>query len=229
MLEERIYSIYGHTSPSNKSYIGQTFRLHERDCEHARMNGSSPAFHNAIAKYGWDNFIHEILEENLTLEEANIREVYWIEFYGTLSPNGYNLNTGGNNFKFSDETRKRMSESRSGEKHPMFGKHHSEEAKQKIRDNHADQSGEQNGMFGKTLSDEAKRKISEIQTGQTGKLCRNSKKWIVTFPDGHEEFIMGLNDLCIEYNLAQANLSRLGKTKGFKCRLATEQEILDNP
>lgn len=40
-------------------------------------------------------------------------------------------------YKFSDEQRKRLSEAhigiQAGSKHPLFGKHHSEEAKRKIR------------------------------------------------------------------------------------------------
>lgn len=36
--------------------------------------------------------------------------------------------------KFSDETKRKMSDAHKGEKHPMFGKHHSEESKQKILD-----------------------------------------------------------------------------------------------
>lgn len=64
---------------------------------------------------------------------------------------------------------------RTGKNHQMFGKHHTEETKQKIRDNHADQSGENNGMYGKTGSDhpcfgrkrtiEERKKISDSRTG----------------------------------------------------------------
>jgi len=35
--------------------------------------------------------------------------------------------------KHSEETRRRMSESKKGEKHPFYGKHHSKEARLKIK------------------------------------------------------------------------------------------------
>lgn len=52
--------------------------------------------------------------------------------------------------KASDETRRKMSEQRRGENHPMYGKHHSEESRKKISDSH----------IGIKLSEEHKEKIS---------------------------------------------------------------------
>lgn len=73
-------------------------------------------FYNAIKKYGWENFKHEILEENLTREEAQKAEKFYIKEFNTLSPNGYNLTTGGDLPQFSLETLKKMSESHKGKK-----------------------------------------------------------------------------------------------------------------
>lgn len=47
------------------------------------------------------------------------------------------------------ETRKKMSKSQSGENHPLYGKRHTEAAKKKMRENHADVNGKNNPMFGK--------------------------------------------------------------------------------
>ena len=58
----------------------------------------------------------------------------------------------------SDETRRKISESRKGKNHPNYGKHHSEETKRKIGEA---QIGTKNHMYGKCLSKEHKRKISE--------------------------------------------------------------------
>jgi group I intron endonuclease len=90
------YLIYCHTSPTGKKYIGQTNNYNRRCSEHKTSKGC-PAFHNAIIKYGWDNFNHEILDDGLSLEEANILEEFYISKYNSLAPNGYNLQTGGNN------------------------------------------------------------------------------------------------------------------------------------
>lgn len=93
-----IYLIYCHTSPTGKKYIGQTNNYNRRCREHKTSN-RCPAFRNAIIKYGWDNFTHTILEDGLTLDEANILEEFYISKYNTLAPNGYNLQTGGSNSK----------------------------------------------------------------------------------------------------------------------------------
>ncbi|MGZ8220740.1 MAG: NUMOD3 domain-containing DNA-binding protein, partial [Methylobacter sp.] len=102
-MEERNYLIYKHTSPSGKSYIGQTRNYTMRSVGHRRRAGEGGdgcrAFSAAIRKYGWGNFAHEILREGLTLEEANVLEQKMIAEHNTICPNGYNLATGGKNSK----------------------------------------------------------------------------------------------------------------------------------
>lgn len=91
--------IYCHLNKINrKRYIGQT----SKKCAKYRFvkngNGYSrqPKFYNAIKKYGWDNFEHIILEDNIkTQEEANLREQYYIKKYNTIK-DGYNCTEGGN-------------------------------------------------------------------------------------------------------------------------------------
>lgn len=66
--------------------------------------GKKYAIHKAIYKYGWDNFTKEIVMEcEFDWEKIFIKE------YNTLSPNGYNLTTGGDDDRPSDESRQRMS------------------------------------------------------------------------------------------------------------------------
>ena len=65
----------------------------------------------------------------------------------------------------SEETKQKISEVKSGEKNPMFGKHHSEESKKKMSQNHYDCSGEKHPMFGKKHSEETRRKISNSHKG----------------------------------------------------------------
>lgn len=84
------YMIYKHTSPDGKSYIGQTTNYCKRSDEH-RNSYTNPFFLEAINKYGWDNFTHEILIYVLTREDANILEAMYINKYNSLHPNGYNL------------------------------------------------------------------------------------------------------------------------------------------
>ncbi|RWZ87180.1 MAG: GIY-YIG nuclease family protein [Hydrotalea sp. AMD] len=112
-MSESIYLIYKHTSPSGKSYIGLTNNYQRRCNEHKSSTGCM-AFNNAIQKYGWDNFHHEILIENLTLDEANMLESKLIQSHNTLYPNGYNLREGGSHHSFSTETSQKMSNTRKG-------------------------------------------------------------------------------------------------------------------
>lgn len=110
------FVIYMYTSPSGSSYIGQTCDMKRRAKYHQLTNGCT-AFSAAIAKYGWGNFKHKLLEENLTVEEANEKEIFWIAKFNTLSPNGYNLVTGGGGRGIpTEETRQRMSASSKGHK-----------------------------------------------------------------------------------------------------------------
>lgn len=113
---ESNYLIYKYTSPSGKSYIGQTNNIKRREYRHKTDNGCR-AFASAIKKYGFENFTKEILEENLTLTEANIRESYWIIFFNSLSPNGYNLSSGGDGRILSPEYRKALSVANTGKIH----------------------------------------------------------------------------------------------------------------
>lgn len=90
--------IYKITNKStNKVYIGQTTRnINERWREHvAKSNPSDGTYlHNAISKYGAENFsIEEILHCEDT--ELDFNEIRKIAEYNSLFPNGYNLTCGG--------------------------------------------------------------------------------------------------------------------------------------
>ena len=66
------YKVYIHTNTINgKKYVGLT----KQECkERWRHDGlgyqQQKKFFNAILKYGWNNFQHDIVAENLTAEEA---------------------------------------------------------------------------------------------------------------------------------------------------------------
>lgn len=118
-MEERVGYIYRLTSPSGKSYIGQTIQDPERRwADHVRRAHSNddkercPALSQAIIKYGWDNFTKEILS-TCKPEELDDQEILYINTHNTVSPNGYNLTLGGNgvNVKMSDETKTKMKNS----------------------------------------------------------------------------------------------------------------------
>ena len=192
MMKNTNYTIYCHRNViNNKAYIGQTGCVpYTRRWEGHGVSGfpyrGCRHFQNAIIKYGWKNFEHFVLMENLTLEQANHYEYLFINLFQTNNPQyGYNIDNGGKNKKTSEETKKLISLHHadfSGEKHPLWGKHHSEETKEKIRQS----------RIGKTLSEETKRKISEklkgsknprakkvlcIETGQVFETAKDAGAW----------------------------------------------------
>lgn len=182
--------IYKITSPSGKSYIGQTVRDVSRRINRHGKESRCVNIHRAILKYGKDNFNIEILGIFL-LELLDLAEISAIKENNTLSPNGYNLKEGGANGIPSEETRKKISEAlkgkpisperrlqlklsfakylaeRGGKMPPKTkeqrlkvsldkkGKKHTEEHKAKIRAK----------ALGRIRSEETKRKISESKKG----------------------------------------------------------------
>lgn len=104
--------VYAHTLKSDgRKYIGQTNDIHARWKPSAYK--TCVKFYNAIQEYGWENFTHEILYDNLTLEEANQLEEQLIAQYDTIN-NGFNLDSGGLNHLHSQETKQKMSDTRKG-------------------------------------------------------------------------------------------------------------------
>ena len=99
------YTIYMHKNKINgKIYIGQTCQKPEYRWNHGEGYKQCSAFYAAIQKYGWDNFEHIILKENLSCEEANIEEQKLIKEYKSNEKQfGYNIQQGGNNHNFNDE------------------------------------------------------------------------------------------------------------------------------
>lgn len=56
-----MYTVYKHTTPSGKVYIGITGRAVEKRWENGSGYKSNKYFYSAIKKYGWDNIKHEIV------------------------------------------------------------------------------------------------------------------------------------------------------------------------
>jgi hypothetical protein len=184
---------------NGKQYVGS----HEGDITDAYL-GSGKNIIKAIKKYGKYNFKKELIEEcdpciNMIMESK------YIEKYKTLIPFGYNISpTGGHtNGKLSEETKKKISESLKGEKHPNFGKpspmrgkSHSIETRKKMSEKRKGISawnknikqseetkkkiseslkGEKHPNFGKHLSNETKEKIRQKNIGQNKGIPRSEE------------------------------------------------------
>lgn len=112
--ENRIWCVYKHTNlVNNKVYIGKTCRKPEYRWNEGKGYRYQSHFWHSIQKYGWHNFLHEIIQANLTSDEASDLEKTLIKHYNSIDPNhGYNQTAGGEG---------------------MLGWHHTEESLEKIR------------------------------------------------------------------------------------------------
>ena len=183
------WTVYCHTTPSGKRYIGITSKKPEHRWRNGKGYEKGSAFRRAIDKYGWDDIQHNILFNDLTEKEAKWLENYLICYYWTFvgfkDSKGYNMTLGGEGVvgctpwkgkqhteetkrkigealkdrKFSEETLCKMSEVKKGKPSLNKGKHMSEEAKRKM-------SEAKKGKKGKQHTEEAKRKMSEVKKGK---------------------------------------------------------------
>lgn len=103
------YYLYKHTNKLNhKVYIGITNNPKRRwanyGAEYKPEKGRCSRFWNAIQKYGWESFTHEIIKSNLSFEEACKLEINTIKKYdSTCDEKGYNISNGGNGGRIYDE------------------------------------------------------------------------------------------------------------------------------
>ena len=159
------YKVYIHIFPNEKVYIGITKQKPEYRWRNGKKYNNNIYITNAINKYGWDNIRHIILYDNLTKQEAEIKEKELIKKYkANIKEYGYNILAGGNVSNGITEKGKQQmieknkgkhrslnTEFKKGHKPWTTGKKMSEEFKKKLSESHK----------GKCLSQETKRKLSK--------------------------------------------------------------------
>lgn len=155
----------------------------------------------AIKKWGWESFEVTILEEGIeSIEELNKMEMYYIGLYDSYN-NGYNSTLGGEGqlgrkaspetieklkkshvgqkpwnkgVPATEEAKKKMSEAKkklTGENHPKYGTHISEEHKEKLR-----QNAKINPNYGMKGKNQSKETIEKIRNG-------NKDRWKQVYCD----------------------------------------------
>lgn len=141
---------------NGKKYIGKHKRYQNpKDPDDSWYLGSGKHLLRAVNKYGSENFSRVILCECTSEDDLQEKEKFYIDKYNAVDdPNYYNLvhdanpPVGINNGTFkkgqipwnygkstSDETKRKQSEAHKrlvGEKHPLYGRPRSEEAKKNI-------------------------------------------------------------------------------------------------
>lgn len=118
------YTVYKHTCPNGKVYIGITSSKPETRWGNGKKYVPNNYFFRAIQKYGWNNIKHEILFSGLTKEEACQKEKELIEKSKSNNRKyGYNLSVGGEIGSLgctrSEETKKMLSDANKGQKRTL--------------------------------------------------------------------------------------------------------------
>lgn len=171
MKSNEVYKITNKVT--GKIYIGITnqgsgtrYRHHWYE---ARIGDPCP-IHKSMAKYGEENFTLEIIDFADTYEELKEKEKFYIKkFNSTDRSIGYNLTEGGDG---------------------TFGRLHSEETKEKIRQK----------ALGRKISDETKKKMSISRKGKcSDKMKRHLQEVSKSFTKKVYQYDKNLNFIA-EYN-----------------------------
>ena len=223
---ERVYNYHKSREEHNRSYNKHLLR--------------------SIENHGFEAF--EVIEEfdvAYSKEELDKLEIKYIKEFNCLNPNGYNNDEGGNKGKFCKESKRLLSEKKSGENNPFYGKKHSEETRKKMSEAHKGKCvGENHPMYGKhqseetkeknrqahlkeNLSEETRIKMSTKAKQRTGLKNHRSKPVLC---EELKEVRPSGKEWAKELKLVQSSVSQCcnGKrnhTGGYHFRFATKEEI----
>lgn len=91
------YCVYEHIFPNGKRYIGISNNAEKR-WRNGKGYKEQTKMANAINHYGWDNIVHRIIVDGLSLEQAQRLEREFIDAYDSIE-NGYNVTIGGDSIR----------------------------------------------------------------------------------------------------------------------------------
>jgi group I intron endonuclease len=180
MILSGIYKIIN--EKSGMFYIGSSINIKERFNQHMRQLKSNNHFNDklqkAFNKYGLLSFKFEVIEY-IDVENLLIKEQYYLdtllfanEDNDKFSKLGYNLNRNSNNtlgFKFSEESKEKMSDIKSRKSKKIFIPS-DEEIESRIyyieKDSKIEEKDINNPFFGRKHTIESKKKMSEKKKGE---------------------------------------------------------------
>jgi len=200
------------TSPSGSSYIGQSIDI-DRRFRHYRHNPhkGQKILYRAIIKYGFDSFNKEILIEFDTIDKdvLNFYETKFIKEHNTISPNGYNLNFGGDSRIPSEESKKNMRNAQLGRKHP-------ESVKEKIRLSHVGKKFSELHLLNMSLCKLGKKCSPESYHKKYGHRIIGVLKFDknMNFLESYESIVRASKDNNIHENAIRNCLHKRTKTSG---------------
>lgn len=204
--------VYKITSPSNKVYIGYSEDIERRFREYKTYQCKNQIhLYNSLVKYGSENHIFEILEL-CDFDQVLKRERYYQDFYNVLGGNGLNCI-----LTETDELPRVYKKGHYvGENNPYYGKKHTEEILQKMRDAHKKRKLEKPESYkkspeqklkligrqkGKIISQEQRDKISKAHKG------KKLPKEIVLSMQQNSRFNKSIDQFDLEGNFIKTYIS----------------------
>lgn len=183
------YCVYKHTSPSGKVYIGITCQNPLKRWDNGNGYRNNKYFSLAIKKYGWNNFMHEILVSNLSKAQAEKEEVKLIALYkSNKSDFGYNIQNGGSSAGKMDENTK-------------------------IKIGNSNRNKIRTLEFKKQISERQKgRKLTESQKEKISRAVKES--WTLTRREQYADRISGCNNINYGKKFTEEEIRNLQE----KCR-----------
>ena len=167
-MRKAIIGIYKITSPSGRHYIGQSVDVKRRWTQHRcpKRQIKQPVLLNSFIKYGVESHEFTLLESlDQELNEKSIkewldsRELWYSIKFNSVAPEGLNLRAGKGRGYMSPIAIERNRVTHLGSKNVRYGKHLSEETKQKLR-------GRCGFWKGKSMTPEVKEKMSKSGKGK---------------------------------------------------------------
>jgi hypothetical protein len=166
-----------------------------------RFSGRNNLWNNITSKTEWRC---EIILDDLSLEEAKIKEIEFIKLYGRINLRQGTLanltdgGDGGNNKKLSDEAKDKI-------RQKALGRKLSEETKKKI-------STSNKGIKRSTFTEEHRLKISKSKKGLIP-YNKNTSKYNIIENDVLNSILNGLSEreINLKYNISKGAINRIKK------------------
>ena len=238
----RYYVIYKITNlVNNKIYIGQSinYKNRWRREKYTAFDLNDDSYdlplYRAFRKYGFDKFDFSIIEDSLTVENVEEREIYWIAFYKTNiyrygSKFGYNLTDGGFNPIIPTETRNKISKKSTGREVTAetrrllsrinTGRKQSKETCQKIS---LAKSGKKQSketikkradkLRGQKRTQEQKNKLSITKRGELNHQSKLTENIVLDIRAEYETTKISYKDLAKKHNVALSTISDIIKKR----------------
>lgn len=225
-----IYMIKNTTN--NKVYIGSTKNYKNRIYSHKSLLKNNKHHSKRLQlewnKYGEENFEWTIIVNIVDEKLLKNKEQYYIDFYESYKDEfGYNEYPNSQSplgYKYSDEYRKKLSESRLGENNSFYGKKHTVNSKLKISESHigkqitdSQKKGLESGRGKEHFTNHTYEILSEKNRGENSGTAKLIESQVIEILEHLKNKTMTWNEISKKYHISETQISRIknGKRWGY--------------